>query len=77
MHFAFSLQWEDGPDACNGNWVHGNVIDSCGNECVEVKEGSKENLIEENSCSNQRDPQAGCYGARGDDNIIRSEGIIR
>ena len=69
----YVMQWIDGPDGCDDNWVHGNVIETCGNECIEVKEGSSGNLIEENDCSNQRDPKAGCYGSRGDRNTIRFE----
>lgn len=65
------MQWKDGPDGCNDNWVHGNFINTCGNECIEVNQGSSGNLIEDNDCSNQRDAQAGCYGSRGDDNTIR------
>ena len=64
-------QWDGGEDRCNNNWVRGNTIETCGNECVEIKEGSSGNLVENNVCSNQLDPNAGCYAARGDDNTIR------
>ena len=48
-----------------------NTILTCGNECVEVKEGSSGNVIEHNSCFEQRDEESGCYCSRGDNNIIR------
>lgn len=68
------IQWADyGEDRSNGNWVSGNTIATYGNECVEVKEGSSHNIIEDNVCSNQRDENSGCFCARGDENIIRSE----
>ena len=69
--FCVYAQWEGGEDRCNNNWVHGNTIETCGNECVEIKEGSSGNLVEDNVCSNQFDAKSGCYGARGDDNTIR------
>lgn len=51
--------------------MRGNIISTYGNECVDIKEGSTENLIEENTCSDQFDEESGCYDVRGDDNIIR------
>lgn len=72
-----STQWDDGknptadPDASSHNWVHHNVINTQGNECVEVKEGASANLIEYNTCTGQLDPDSGGIGARGDGNIIR------
>ncbi|CAN0385323.1 unnamed protein product, partial [Ascophyllum nodosum] len=67
-----SNQWVDETsDNCFGNVIEGNIISTNGNECVEIKEGSKENIVEMNVCSNQLDKNSGCYGVRGDDNIIR------
>lgn len=60
-----------GLDGCNGNLIAGNTIATYGNECVEVKEGSSDNIIEYNVCSNQRDENSGCFCSRGDSNIIR------
>lgn len=70
---ACTLQWENGEDQCDNNWVEGNTISTCGNECIEVKEGSSYNMIEKNVCSNQLDHKSGCYCARGDRNTIRYE----
>ncbi|CAM9176520.1 unnamed protein product [Laminaria digitata] len=64
-------QWTFAKDRCNGNLVRGNVIATNGNECVEAKEGSFFNIIEENICSNQEDSESGCFSARGDANTIR------
>lgn len=72
-----STQWDDGknptadPDASRDNWVHHNVMNTQGNECVEIKEGASANLIEYNTCTGQLDPDSGGIGARGDGNIIR------
>ncbi|CAM9780013.1 unnamed protein product, partial [Laminaria digitata] len=66
-----SNQWTYGEDRCNGNLVSGNRIATYGNECVEMKEGSSGNVIENNVCSNQRDVNSGCFGSRGDSNTFR------
>ncbi len=72
-----STQWEDGknptadPDQSSANWIHHNVMNTQGNECVEVKEGGSNNLIEHNSCTGQLDPDAAGIGARGSGNVIR------
>lgn len=72
-----STQWDDGknptpdPDESRANWVHHNVMNTQGNECVEMKEGATANLIEQNSCTGQLDPDSGGIGARGNGNIIR------
>lgn len=72
-----STQWDDGknptaaPDESSHNWVHHNVINTQGNECVEIKEGGSANLVEYNTCTGQLDPDSGGIGVRGDGNIIR------
>ncbi len=72
-----STQWEDGknptddPDHSSDNWIHHNVMNTQGNECVEVKEGGSNNLIEHNTCTGQLDPNSAGIGARGSGNIIR------
>lgn len=72
-----STQWDDGknptadPDASRDNWVHHNVINTQGNECVEIKEGASANLVEYNTCTGQLDPDSGGIGVRGNHNIIR------
>ena len=53
------------------NWVHHNVIDTQGNECVEAKEGTEHNIIEYNLCTGQKDPNSGGIVSRGKANIIR------
>jgi hypothetical protein len=72
-----STQWGDGKnpssdaDVSAYNRIHHNTFITRGNECIEIKEGSRENLLEYNDCSGQRDPNSGGYGVRGDANIIR------
>ena len=69
-----TLQWEEfGEDRCDNNLIRGNTIITNGNECVEVKEGSSGNMIEENDCTSQHDSESGCYVSRGDENTIRFE----
>lgn len=72
-----SEQWNDGknptndPDGSTENYIHDNVFNTQGNECVEVKEGAYNNLIENNVCTGSRDPEAGGLVARGDNNTFR------
>jgi hypothetical protein len=72
-----STQWGDGKnptadaDGSNFNHIHHNVINTQGNECVEVKEGGTGNLIEHNDCTGGKDPESAGLGARGDGNIFR------
>jgi hypothetical protein len=72
-----SEQWGDGKnptsdaDGTADNWIHNNVIDTQGNECVEVKEGGNNNLIEYNLCTGGKDPESGGFVARGDSNTFR------
>ncbi len=70
-----SKQWDINltiePDITAHNWVHHNIIDTQGNECVEAKEGTERNLIEYNICTGQKDPNSGGIVSRGKANIIR------
>jgi len=70
-----SKQWDINltiePDVTAYNWVHHNVIDTQGNECVEAKEGTEHNVIEYNLCRGQKDPNSGGIVSRGKANIIR------
>ena len=70
-------QWNDGknptngPDKSTNNYIHHNTINTQGNECVDIKEGSSENIVEYNSCTGQMDSESGGLDARGDKNIFR------
>lgn len=70
-------QWGDGKNPTNGpdkstkNYIHHNTINTQGNECVDIKEGSSENIVEYNSCTGQMDPESGGLDGRGDKNIFR------
>jgi hypothetical protein len=77
-----SNQWADGknptsgPDLSTNNWIHDNVIDTEGNECVDIKEGAFSNLVENNSCTGQKDPDSGGFDARGDANVFRNNKVF-
>jgi hypothetical protein len=70
-------QWKDGknptsdPDETKNNYIHHNYIDTQGNECVDIKEGSTGNIIEYNTCRGQKDPNSGGFDSRGDGNVFR------
>ncbi len=59
-------------DTSNTNWIHDNVIESYGSECIDIKEGSHSNLIENNLCTQQKDPNVGGISIRGNSNTIRN-----
>ncbi len=58
-------------DQSNGNWIHHNYISPHGSECIDIKEGSSKNIIEYNTCTNQKDDNVGGISVRGNDNTIR------
>ena len=58
-------------DVCRYNWIHHNTFRTFGNECVDIKEGSTDNLVEYNVCEQQQDPNSGCFGSRGSGNTFR------
>ncbi len=72
-----SEQWSDGknptadPDISTHNWIHHNNFDTQGNECVDIKEGATENIVEYNTCTGQLDAESGGFDSRGDANIFR------
>ena len=72
-----STQWNDGknptadPDESTDNWIHHNIINTQGSECVDIKEGAHNNLVEFNNCTGQRDKEGGGLDTRGDNNIFR------
>jgi hypothetical protein len=59
------------PDQSNHNHIHHNNIDTQGNECVDIKEGSSRNIVEYNRCTGQKDEDSGGLGSRGNNNIFR------
>ncbi len=72
-----SKQWDDGknmtvePDQGSYNWIHHNVMNTQGNECVEAKEGTSHNIIEYNVCFGQKDLNSAGIVSRGFENVIR------
>ncbi|NJN18345.1 MAG: DUF1565 domain-containing protein [Oscillochloris sp.] len=65
----------DDPDASHENWIHHNRIDTQGNECVNIKEAAWGNLVEYNTCTGQRDPDAAGINIQGHANIVRANTI--
>ncbi|OZG75421.1 hypothetical protein BTA51_03340 [Hahella sp. CCB-MM4] len=71
-------QWGNGknltsdPDHSHHNWIHDNSFLTNGNECVDIKDGSEYNLVENNICTGQRDPNSGGFNIQGDRNILRN-----
>lgn len=59
------------PDESSSNWIHDNIFDTQGNECVDIKEGSSGNIVENNKCTGQKDTESGGLDARGSRNIFR------
>lgn len=58
-------------DQSNNNWIHHNDFNTKGNECVDIKEGSSNNIVEYNNCTGQSDPESGGFDSRGNNNIFR------
>lgn len=58
-------------DQSNNNHIHHNTIDTQGNECVDIKEGSSFNVVEYNTCTGQKDPESGGLDSRGNNNVFR------
>ncbi|MEV4411489.1 right-handed parallel beta-helix repeat-containing protein [Catellatospora sp. NPDC049609] len=65
------------PDASNGNRVYGNVFDTRGAECVDIKEGASHNDVAFNTCTGQapRNGNSGAIESRGSYNTIRGNWI--
>lgn len=65
------------PDASNGNRVYGNVFDTRGAECVDIKEGASYNDVAFNTCTGQapRNGNSGAIESRGSYNTIRGNWI--
>jgi hypothetical protein len=60
----------DAPDTSGGNHIHDNVITSPA-ECVDMKEHSRDNVVEHNTCSGGQDPNGAGFASRGVGNVIR------
>jgi hypothetical protein len=63
------------PDESSGNHIHHNIIETYGNECVDIKEASFDNLVEHNVCRAQRDAKSGGFDARGNNNTFRYNAV--
>jgi hypothetical protein len=63
------------PDHSDGNWIHDNTIDTPA-ECVDVKESSRRDLVEHNTCRGGRDPDSAGMSGRGDYLVFRGNTVI-
>ncbi|QNE17652.1 DUF1565 domain-containing protein [Kribbella qitaiheensis] len=59
------------PDVSTGNRIHDNLINTRGNECVDIKENSTANVVERNVCTGQQDPRSAGFDSRGSGNVVR------
>jgi hypothetical protein len=59
-------------DDTNNISIVNNLINTQGNECVDVKEGSNNIRIESNYCLGQREQHAACYRMSGTSSIIKN-----
>lgn len=77
-----SRQWDDGrnpsggPDATHAVHLHHNRIDTGAAECIDIKEGAHDNLVEHNECHGQADPNSGGISVRGNANIVRHNRVL-
>ncbi len=78
---GYGVQCPAGSQICyddtGGNKVHHNRIQPAyapytnkGNECVDVKEGSRNNIISYNSCTGQLDPESAALDTRSSNNTF-------
>lgn len=58
-------------DRTNDNLIRNNTFVTNGNECVDIKEGAEQNVVEFNDCTGQRDAESGGFDARGSRNTFR------
>ncbi len=58
-------------DQSDNNWIHNNIIETFGSECIDIKEGSSFNLLEYNQCSQEKDLNVGGISIRGNQNVVR------
>lgn len=58
------------PDESFYNYVHHNYFDTQGNECVDIKEASKFNVVADNICVSQFDVESAAFDSRGACNIF-------
>ena len=64
----------DEPDRSSRNVVRNNRITG-GGECVNLKEGTTENVVEGNTCVGPRDDDSGGIDVRGSGNIVRGNTV--
>ncbi|MBI1863419.1 DUF1565 domain-containing protein [Candidatus Microgenomates bacterium] len=63
------------PDITQNNWIHDNIINTQGNECVDIKEDATKNIVERNDCTGQKDPESGGFDSRGNANVFRNNKV--
>ncbi|CAN0114622.1 unnamed protein product [Ectocarpus sp. 13 AM-2016] len=75
-----SKQWSknvtDEPDICRWTRIYENYIDTHGNECVDVKEGAVDTVIETNYCTGQLDEDSSGIDSRASSTTIRYNKVV-
>jgi len=67
-------QWHDGknpttePDLSNNNRIHHNMINTQGNECIDIKEGASGNKVYNNYCTGNLDANSAGISSAGNGN---------
>jgi hypothetical protein len=59
------------PDQTSYNWIHNNYINTQCDECVDIKEGSAGNIVENNVLTGQKKAKEGVINIRGNLNVVR------
>lgn len=75
-------QWGDGknptanPDQSSNNIIHHNTLNTLGNECVDIKEGSTNNRLYNNTCTGQKDPNSAGFNSEGSGNLFYNNTVF-
>jgi hypothetical protein len=65
----------DRPDVTSDNTVAANVI-AVPSECVDIKEYAVRNVVRNNRCSGNLDPESGGFSSRGDRNTFSANVLV-
>lgn len=63
-------------DESNNNRISNNTFNTKGNECVDIKEAATGNIVENNTCTGQKDTESGGMDSRGSGNTFRNNDIF-
>lgn len=63
-------------DQSNNNVIRNNSFNTKGNECVDIKEAATGNIVENNTCTGQKDTESGGFDSRGSGNTFRNNEVF-